>query len=54
MKFIGRDILARNPVLDAVLLDYGDSGIAAYLGGVGAAPYPGLLSGRKGESPRDR
>jgi len=43
MKFIGRDILARNPVLDAVLLDYGDSGIAAYLGGVGAAPYPGLL-----------
>jgi anaerobic magnesium-protoporphyrin IX monomethyl ester cyclase len=43
MKFIGRDLIAKNPVLDAVLLDYGDSGIADYLGGAGAAPYPGLL-----------
>lgn len=43
MKFVGKDLIAKNPVLDAVLLDYGDSGIAAYLEGTGAAPYLGLL-----------
>jgi anaerobic magnesium-protoporphyrin IX monomethyl ester cyclase len=43
MKFIGRDLLEKNPILDAVLLDFGDSDIASYLAGTGAAAYRGLL-----------
>lgn len=37
MKFIGRDLMDRNPDLDAVLLDFSDSGLAAWLAG---APPP--------------
>ena len=43
MKFVGRELLERNPSLDAVLLDYGDSGIADYLAGPGDKPGPALL-----------
>ncbi len=43
MKFIGRELLERNPVLDAVLLDFSDSGLVPYLTGTGQAPYTSLL-----------
>ena len=43
MKFVGRDLIEKNPVVDAVLLDYGDSDIAAWLGGTSAGPWAGML-----------
>jgi len=43
MRFVGRELLEKNPVLDAVLLDFSDHGIAEYLAG-SAAPLPGLLA----------
>ncbi|MCX6561135.1 MAG: radical SAM protein [Candidatus Aminicenantes bacterium] len=43
MKFIGRELLETNPVLDAVLLDFSDSGLPAYLAGTTSPPFTGLL-----------
>lgn len=43
MKFVGRDLIEKNPVVDAILLDYGDSDIAAWLGGSSAGPWGGML-----------
>jgi radical SAM superfamily enzyme YgiQ (UPF0313 family) len=43
MRFVGRELLEKNPVLDAVLLDFSDHGIAEYLAGLSAKPGTGLL-----------
>jgi anaerobic magnesium-protoporphyrin IX monomethyl ester cyclase len=43
MKFIGRELLEQNPVLDAVLLDFSDSGLIPYLADTKTAPYSSLL-----------
>lgn len=43
MKFIGRDLLEKNSALDAVLLDFGDSALGAYLAGSGEEAGTGLL-----------
>ncbi|MDD8025167.1 MAG: radical SAM protein [Acidobacteriota bacterium] len=42
MKFIGRELLEKNAVLDAVLLDFSDSGLAAWLAGA-APPLTGMI-----------
>ncbi len=42
MKFIGRELLDRNVALDAVLLDFSDSGLAAWLAGT-EPPLRGMI-----------
>jgi radical SAM superfamily enzyme YgiQ (UPF0313 family) len=48
LKFIGREILAAHPPLDAALLDFGESDLAAYLEGR-PGPWKSLLA-RDGET----
>jgi radical SAM superfamily enzyme YgiQ (UPF0313 family) len=42
MKFVGRELLEGHPALDAILLDFSDSGLAAWLGGA-APPQPAMI-----------
>ncbi len=49
LKFIGQELLERYAFLDAVLLDFTEPGIIAYLQGEADRPWPGLMYRQNGK-----